>query len=138
MRYTRLLALSLLAFSGLRLSAGELPVDIQAKLLKIIANGAGSAGKVACKDPDLKAALEAQGMTVDDGAKVVFSNMGPQIKTFKTMGRLVVCGRPELLQQGASICIAEDGGKPKIFLNPMNIKASGVQLSDAIMKAASL
>lgn len=138
MRLSRLLAPLFLTACALQVNAGELPVEIQAKLLKIIANGAGTAGKVSCKDADLKAALEAQGMTIDDGAKVVFSNLAPQIKTLKTMGRLVVCGRPELLQQGASICISEDGGKPKIFLNPMNIKASGVQLSDAIMKAASL
>ena len=39
------------------LSAGDLPADIQAKFIKILATNAGSAGKVACKDPGVAAAL---------------------------------------------------------------------------------
>lgn len=134
----RILTACVLALASSLLPAGDLPAELQAKLLKIIANGAGSAGKVACKDEALKGALEAQGIAIDGMAKVAWSNLGPEIRTLKAMNKLVVCGKVELLQQGASIAIVEDGGRPKIIMNPANIKASGVQLSDAILKAASL
>lgn len=138
MFFKRILTAAILTAAASLLPAGELPPELQAKLLKIIANGAGSAGKVACKDDALKAALEGQGMAIDGMSKVAWSNQGPEIRTLKAMGKLVVCGKLELLQQGASIALVEDGGRPKIVMNPANIKASGVQLSDAILKAASL
>lgn len=110
--------------------AGELPPEVAAKLMKIIASSAG--GKVSCRDAGMKAALEAAGVPVDGDAKIVWSTNPVEIKMLR--GRLVVVGRKEFLGAGAGIALVEDGGRPKIYLNQAAITASGVTLSDAIYK----
>lgn len=137
MSRNRILVAFSLTLASAFMHAGELPVDMQAKLLKIIASGAGST-KVACREDALKAALEGAGVGVDGAAKIAWTNSPGEVRMLKSTGRLVVCGRQDLLTQGAGIAIVEDGGRPKIMLNSMNIKASGVQISDAILKAASI
>ena len=57
-----------------------------------------------------------------------------EAKVLKGMGKLVISGRPEMLSAGASVAIVEDGGKPKILLHRANLAASGVAVSDAILK----
>jgi len=112
--------------------AGDLPADVAAKLVKIIATATG--GKVSCRDSAMKAALEAAGVTVDGDSKIVWATNPVEIKMLRTQNRLVVTGNKNFLSSGASIAIVEDGGKPKIFLHQGNISASGVALSDAIYK----
>jgi hypothetical protein len=127
------LALALAAAAlGLNLSAGELPADTAAKLVKVVVNGTG--GKIACRDGAMKAALESTGVQTDGFAKVVWSSNPSEIKMLKGQGKLVITSRPEQLALGASIAIAEDGGKPKIYLHPGNLASTGVTLSDAILK----
>lgn len=112
--------------------AGDLPADVAAKLIKIIATAAG--GKVSCRDSTMKAALEGAGVTVDGDSKIVWATNPVEIKMLRTQNRLVVTGNKSFLANGASIAIVEDGGKPKIFLHQGNITASGVAISDAIYK----
>jgi len=112
--------------------AGDLPADVAAKLVKIIATAAG--GKVSCRDSTMKAALEGAGVTVDGDSKIVWATNPVEIKMLRTQNRLVITGNKSFLGSGAAIAICEDGGKPKIFLNQTNISASGVTLSDAIYK----
>lgn len=120
---------------GPSLLAGELPPEIAAKILKIIVTNAGN--KIACREPDLKAALEAVGVAVDDGAKVVWVTNPAQAKMLKTQGKLVVGPSPALLPAGGGIALVEDGGKPKILLQMANVSASGVTLPDALLKVGS-
>jgi hypothetical protein len=112
--------------------AGELPAEVAAKLVKIIATSAG--GKVSCRDSSMKTALESAGVTVDSDSKIVWATNPVEIKMLRAQNRLVITGNKNFLANGASIAIVEDGGKPKIFLNQANIAASGVALSDAIYK----
>lgn len=121
-----------LLFGGISalLPAGDLPPEVAAKLLKIIATSSG--GKVACRDAGMKAALEAAGVTVDGDSKIVWATNPIEVKMLK--GKLVVVPRKEFMSAGAGIALVEDGGKPKIFLNQAAIAASGVALSDAIYK----
>ncbi len=112
--------------------AGELPPEVAAKLIKIIASSAG--GKVSCRDSAMKAALEGAGVAVDGDSKVVWATNPVEIKMLRSQNRLVITGNKSFLANGASIALVEDGGKPKIFLHQPNIAASGVTLSDAIYK----
>lgn len=116
------------------LAAGDLPADMQAKFIQILAQSAGSAGKVACKDPAIVAALGTKGVTVDPGAKVAWAASEAEVKAMKAAGKLVLCGKLEWLPAGGSIAVVEEGGKPQIYLHMGNISASGVTLSDAILK----
>lgn len=135
MRLRHLFILGTLALAGLSVSAGELPPEITAKLLKIVVSSSG--GAIACRDAALKTALEAAGVTVDDGAKVVWVTNPAQAKMLKTQGKLVVGPSQSLLPAGGGIALVEDGGKPKIFLNMANVQASGVTLPDALLKVGA-
>jgi len=125
------LALALtIGCSSIWVQAGDLPPDVAAKLIKIIASASG--GKVACRDATMKTALEGAGVTVDGDSKIVWATNPIEIKMLK--GRLVIVGRKEFLSAGGGIALVEDGGKPKIYLNQAAIAASGVTISDAIYK----
>ena len=122
----------LLASTGL--SAGDLPADVQAKFIKILAASAGSPGKVACKDSAVVAALGGVGMTADAGAKVAWASSEGEVKSLKAAGKLVICGKLEWLPAGGAIAVVEEGGKPQIYLHMGNIAGSGVTLSDTVLK----
>ncbi|MBK8792823.1 MAG: DUF4154 domain-containing protein [Holophaga sp.] len=132
MRLKAVLLSLALGSCSLALQAGDLSPEITAKLIKIIAGASG--GKVACRDATMKAALEGAGVTVDGDSKIVWATNPVEVKSLR--GRLVIVGKKEFLSSGAAVAIAEDGGKPKIFLNQAAITASGLTLSDAILKIA--
>lgn len=127
-------SIGIILLTSAGLSAGELPAEIQAKFIKILAASAGSPGKVACKDAAVSAALGGVGMTADPGAKVAWAGSESEVKSLKAAGKLVLCGKLEWLPAGGSIAIVEEGGKPQIYLNMGNIAASGVTLSDTVLK----
>ncbi len=128
----KLIFTALAATLGLSLSAGELPIETVAKLVKVVVNGTG--GKIICRDAAMKAALESNGVTVDSSASIIWSSSPAEIKMLKSRGKLIITSRPEQLGMGACIAIAEDGGKPKIYLHPANLAASGISLPDSVLK----
>lgn len=116
------------------LMGGELPADVQAKFVKLLAGYAGSAGKVACKDGVLNGELAKLGVTSDAGSKVAWAVTEAEVRSLKAAGKLVLVGKLEWLPAGGSIAVVEEGGKPQIYLHMGNISASGVALSDTVMK----
>jgi hypothetical protein len=134
MKLVRTLFAAALALAPLSIQAGEANVETQAKFLKAIVASTGST-KVACADPALRAALEAVGLQLDSAAPVIWATTMGEAKGSKLTGRLVVSGRRELVSN-TCILIEEDGGRPKLLLNTANIRASRVQVSDAILKLA--
>ncbi|HLO68804.1 MAG TPA: hypothetical protein VK188_17395 [Holophaga sp.] len=131
---SRLKALFAAGLFAAAMSAGDLPADVQAKFIKILASSAGSAGKVACKNAALAAELGKQGVTADDGSKVAWAASEGEVKAMKAAGKLVICPNLAWLPAGGAIAIVEEGGKPQIYLHMGNIGASGVTLSDAVLK----
>jgi len=131
-RHLVVAALLSLSFTGL--SAGELPPEVQAKFIRIIASSAGSAGKVGCKEGAVIAELAKLGVAVDGGAKVAWAGSEGEVKSLKASGHLVICGNERWLPNGASVAVVEEGGKPQIYLHMGNIGESGVTLSDAVLK----
>ena len=130
----RIKALVVAAAAFTFLSAGDLPGDVQAKFIKILASSAGSPGKVACKDVGLSVELTKVGVAAEAGAKVAWASSEGDVKAFKAAGKLVICGKLDWLSAGGAIAIVEEGGKPQIYLHMGNISASGVTLSDAVLK----
>lgn len=116
------------------LTAGDLPAEIQAKFIKIIVANAGSPGKVVCKDAAVLDQLSKLGVANDAGSKVAWAGAEGDVGAYKGAGKLVICGKMEWLPKGAAIALVEEGGKPAIYLHMQNIAASGVTLSDAILK----
>ena len=125
-------AIILLASAGL--SAGELPAEVQAKFIKILAASAGSPGKVACRDATVAGELGKAGLSVDPSSKVGWASSESEVKALKAAGKLVLCGRLDWLPAGGAIAIVEEGGKPQIYLHMGNISASGASLSDTVLK----
>lgn len=132
MNSLRPLFLALAAVATFAVRAGELTPEVEAKFLKVIVTSSG-ASKISCSDPALKAALEAQGLTVDPSAPIAWATGQGEAKAFKAMGKLVIANRRDLAAS-ASVLIEEDGGRPKIFLNTTNLHASKVQLGDVVLK----
>ncbi|HQL48222.1 MAG TPA: asparaginase, partial [Holophaga sp.] len=95
-------------------------------------------GKIACRDASMATALQASGVAMDPGAKVAWASSPAEAKVLKGMGKMVISGRPEMLTAGAAVAIVEDGGKPKILLHRANLAASGVAVSDAILKVGEV
>ena len=117
------------------LLGADLPPALQAKFIKILASSAGSPGKVACNsNPELQGELTKAGVTPDPGCKVAWGSTEAEVKALKGAGKLVICGKSEWLSSGGAIAIIEEGGKPQIYLQMTNISASGVTLSDAVLK----
>lgn len=120
-----------LAGGALGLSAGELSAEVQAKFIKVIVASTG--GRIACGDPALRSALTAAGVTVDSGAQVQWTTSPAEAKMLKGTGKLLIAGRRDLMASVA-IVLEEEGGRPKIRLNTTNLRASSVQVGDAVLK----
>ncbi len=129
---TKVIPLVILAFANL--SAADLPAETQAKFIKILASSAGSAGKVLCNNAALTTELGKVGVSPDATAKIAWASSEAEVKSLKSSGKLVICGKLEWLSEGGAIAIIEEGGKPQIYLSMRNISASGVTLSDAVLK----
>jgi hypothetical protein len=130
MGFRRFVFSLILVFCGSFLQAGELSPEVLAKFIKIVA----ADGKVSCKDPTLKAALEAAGVGVDAGSRIVWCTNANEVKMGKMSGKLCLVGRSDLLSSGCGIAFLEDGGKPKIMINKAAIAASGVNVPPALFK----
>jgi hypothetical protein len=125
------IALAVTAFGA---QAGELPPEVTAKFMKILANAASTGGSVAASSPEHAAAFRAQGLSVSPFSKLAWASSLAELRNLKNGGKLVVCGRVEWLAQGAGIALVAEGDKPAIYLHMGHISASGVSLSDTVLK----
>ena len=117
------------------LSGQEKLADPQVKFLKILISSTGQFG-FACSDPTLKAQLEANGISVSPGFKMAWANSEAEAKALKGGGKLVIVPKLAWLKAGGSVAIVMVEGKPLLYINPAKLKASGLQLSDTLMKIA--
>ncbi len=118
------------------LRGGDMPIVMAAKLLVMISKGAGENGRIATKHPEMSAEIVKQGGTVDLAGRVAWATDPGEVRLFNMQRKCTVVNNPTYLGQGASIALYEDGGKAKLAINQRGILASGVQLSDQIIKAA--
>jgi hypothetical protein len=126
-------ALSLVFTFGM--NAQSAPLEIQAKFVKVLLSSSGQFG-FACNDDALKKKLEEMGVSVGPGFKFAWGSSEPEVRALKAQGRFIICPNVDWLKSGGCIAIVEEGGKPQLYLHTGNTKASGVTISDAIMKIA--
>ena len=131
----RFIRIALATLFALGLQAQDLPAETEAKFLKILLSSTGQFG-FACTDPAFKTMLEASGLAVAPGFKMAWAATEAEVKPLKAAGKLVIVPKLPWLKLGGSIAIIEEDGKPQIYINPANIKASGMTLSDTIVKMA--
>lgn len=132
MKLFRTLLLAVASVATFAAQAGDLAPEVEAKFLKVIVSSTGTS-RIACADPVLKAALEAQGVTVDPSAQVIWVTGMSEARAGKAMGKLVITPKRDLVASVA-VLLEEDGGRPKIFLNTSNLHAAKVQLGDTVLK----
>jgi hypothetical protein len=114
--------------AGAILAAGDVPVDIAARFVKIV-----SSSHVACKDAAMATAL---GPAVDPASKFAWGASESEVKALKAAGKCVITSKVEWLASGGSIAIVEEGGKPQMYIHSGNVAASGVTLPDAVLKVS--
>ena len=117
------------------MNAQSAPLEIQAKFVKVLLSSSGQFG-FACNDEGLKKKLEELGVSVGPGFKYAWGSSEPEVRALKAQGRFIICPNVEWLKSGGCIAIVEEAGKPQLYLHIANTKASGVTVSDAIMKIA--
>jgi hypothetical protein len=118
------------------LQAGDLAAPTVAKFIRVIASSGG--GKAACRDRDVAAELATLGVAVDPESKVVWVSLEAEVGKLARMGRLVICGKLELLAAGASVALVAEGGRPTIYISAKNLAGTGVALSDSVLKISKV
>lgn len=118
------------------LSAQEPSLTFQVKFLKILMSATSQYG-IACKDAGVKAKLESVGVNIAPTWKLAYATSEEDVKAYRKAGKLVFVNNPAWLDSGAGIAATEVDGKPQIRLNTANVKASGLALSDTIIKMSS-
>jgi hypothetical protein len=127
---------ALLLLVPIALYAQEPTLNFQVKFLRIVMSSCGQYG-VCVPDAATKAKLESVGLNVAPTFKLAFASTEDEVKSLKKAGKLVIVTNPEWLSAGASISVASVDGKPQIQLNAANVKASGLTLSDTLIKMAN-
>lgn len=113
------------------LPAGDVPLGVAARFVKII-----SSGKVACKDGSMVAALGTVGCAVDPGSKFAWGSSEGEVKALMAAGKCVITSKVEWLSSGGTIAIVEEGGKPQMYIHTGNLGASGATLPEAVLKVS--
>ena len=131
----RMIPIGFALVSTLGMHAQTAPLEIQAKFVKILLSSAGQFG-FACNDANLKAKLEAMGVSVGPGFKYAWGSSEAEVRALKAQDRFIICPTVDWLKSGGCIAIVEEGGKPTLYIHVANTKASGVTVSDAISRIA--
>ena len=134
---SRIQALVLTAGCALApLAAENVPVPEAAKLLLILANSAGSEGRVACKELDMVIQLKKQDISVDAKANVAWAFTPEQTRFYAGQGKLVVCSSRKLFTEGGAIAFERIGGRLTIFVNQTNLAKSALALPESFLRMA--
>lgn len=118
-----------------QLPPGLTPADLS-RILSVLAQQAGAPGRVACRDIDITMQLENDGISTDPRSPVAWASDAGQARAYAEARKFVVCGQESLLASGGCLAITRRNGKVELVLHLANSKASGVQLSDSLLKAA--
>lgn len=127
---------ALILLLGLPTAAPRLSPAELSPFLKVISAGAGAPGRVACRDIDEAIQMKKDGLSPDAKAPVAWAANAAQIKAYLAEGKLVVTGDPADFEAGASIVVTRESGKPVLIIDNRNAAASGIALSDTVMKIA--
>lgn len=116
------------------LRAADVPVSEAAKLLLILANSAGSEGRVACKELDMVIQLKKQDISVDAKANVAWAFTPEQTRTYAGQGKLVVCSSRKLFAEGGVIAFERINGRLTVFVHQGNLAKNAVTLPESFLR----
>lgn len=114
------------------------PVEILAAHLKRLSALAGLPDRIACRDVDMAMALKREGIGIDPRSPVAWAATAAQARAFRAEGRFVVCADPALLPEGAALVLRLQGGQLRMDLHRAHAVASGLPLSDTLLKGVRL
>ena len=129
-RILLLLALSSAAF------AQDAALNFQVKFLRVLMSSCSQYG-IDCLDAATKDRLEHVGLNVGPQFKLGLATTEAEVKKLKAAGKLVVVTDSAWLADGGGIAVTNTNGKPQISINIANVKASGMVLSDTLIKMAN-
>lgn len=128
--------LSLLSWSSLW--GSDLPPEVRARVVRILATSVGSPAKVACKEPALMGELARAGFVHDPGAMVAYAASDDEVRALRRTGRVVICGKVGMLSAGAGVAVVEEDGRPQIYFHMAHLAQAKVTISDAVLKIGHL
>jgi hypothetical protein len=129
----RILGILLLLGGNAFAWAGDLAAPTVAKFIRVIASASGGS-KVVCSDREIAGELTAINVPMEGDGKLVWATTEKDVTKFAKQGKLVICGSQDLLNAGAALAIVAEGGRPTIYISAKNLAASGITLSDSVMK----
>ena len=118
------------------LLAEGVPVEEAAKFLLILANSAGSEGRVACRELDMVMQMKKSEISVDAKANVAWAFTPDQTRFYAGQGKLVVCSSRKLFADGGAIAFERIGGRLTIFVHQANLGRSRVALPESFLRVA--
>ena len=132
-----LVAATLASAAPSRLTTHEL-----SGFLKVITSSVGEAnrGRIDCLDDKVAEELQKNGVALDPAAKVAYADSLVQVRTFESMGKLVVCSDKALLREGATIAVVKEDGKPVIYIhngNRQKVQEGGITISDTLVTCSA-
>lgn len=126
-----LLLPALLLLAPQALTASDL-----AGYLRLISTQANSPGRVACKDLDMAMQLKKVGISTDPRSTVAWASSAEEARAFRSEGKLVIGADQALVSAGAALVLVAEGGQVRLLIHLPSAKASGIPLSDALLRAA--
>jgi hypothetical protein len=119
------------------LVGGELAPPTAAKIIRVIVQASGGS-KAECGDKEIAGELSSLGVAADPEAKVCWAGSDKEVARLTGKHKLVICGNPDWLAQGAAVALTAEGGRPSIYLSIKNLAAAGVTLPDSIVKISKV
>ena len=119
------------------LCAGELAAPTAAKFIRVIVQASGGS-KAACVEKEIAGELSGLGVAIDPEAKVCWAASEKDVARLAGLKKLVICGNPDWITQGASVAVTAEGGRPAIYISLKNLGATGVTLPDSIVKISKV
>jgi hypothetical protein len=129
-------ALVILSAIGLR-AEDVAPADL-VKFVRLLTSSTGQSGFACGSNMNLRFKLESMGLSTAPSAKIAWASTEAEVKTLKAASKMVVVPKLEWLKLGASAAIVMEDGKPLMYLNLANVKASGLTLPDTVIKASKI
>lgn len=132
----RLVPIAMIIAFFLPMSAQDVPTAELVKFIRLLMTSTGEKGFGCGSNMGLRFKLEAMGVSTVPTSKLVWASTEAEVKTMKAAKRFVVVPKLEWLKVGAAAAIVQEEGKPVMHLQMANVKASGLTLPDAVIKAA--
>ncbi len=134
----RLVPIALVLATTLGMHAQDVAPEALVKFVRLLMSSTGQTSFACGSNMSLRFKLESTGVSTAATSKLVWASSEAEVKAGKAANRMVVVPKLEWLKLGGSVAIVQEDGKPVMYLNLANVKASGLTLPDAVIKASKV